>query len=443
VGRPFRAAAAFSGGVHSSLIDTETGEILMKIAFCIAFAGVLANALQSRAQTRSPLAHLLTEALQNNSDLRAAAHSWQAATHVRAQAAALPDPQFTVQEFSVGSPKPFAGFTTSNFAYIGIGASQELPFPGKRALKGKAAEAAADTRRAQIAVLQASIAEQLKTAYFRLAYLQQTLALLETSRTTLTQVIESEVARYGAGGGSQTSVLKAQLERTKLVREITMHHEEMARTEANLKQLLHRSQDSPDIVAEDLAPTPLRYTAPQLLAFVRNQNPEIRMEGNSVAAQNAQLKSAGRQGKPDFNIGYMYQRTGLDFPSYYMLTFGITLPRRSRVRAEVAEAAESVAAGKEHLDAALQQQLADAQKQYVAATSSAELLTEYRDGLIPQADAVFQAGLAGYKSNRESLDSVLASFNEGLELKRNYQQTLFDHEVAIARLESLTGQVLR
>ncbi len=167
------------------------------------------------------------------------------------------------------------------------------------------------------------------------------------------------------------------------------------------------------------------------------------MEGNSLAAQNAELKSAERQNRPDFSVGYMYQRTGLDFPSYYMLTFGITLPRRSRVRAEVAEAAESVAAAKEHLDAALQQQLAAAQKQYVAATSSAELLTEYRDGLIPQADAVFQAGLAGYKSNRESLDSVLTAFNEGLELKRSYQRALFDHEVAIAQLERLTGQVLR
>lgn len=415
----------------------------MKIAFYLACASVLACALPACAQTSSPLAQLLTEALQNNPDLRSAAHAWQAATHVRAQAAALPDPQFTVQEFSVGSPKPFAGFTTSNFAYIGIGASQELPFPGKRALKGKAAEAAADTRHAEIGVLQASIAEQIKTAYFRLAYLQQTLALLETSRATLTQVIESEIARYGAGGGSQTSALKAQLERTKLVREITMHHEEVARTEADLKQLLHRSQDSPDIIAEDLTPTPLHYTSQQLLAFVRNQNPEIRMEGNSLAAQNAQLKSAERQGKPDFSIGYMYQRTGLDFPSYYMFTFGITLPRRSRVRAEVAQAAESVAAAKEHLDAALQQQLADAQKQYVAVMSSAELLTEYRDGLIPQADAVFQAGLAGYKSNREPLDSVLAAFNEGLELKRGYRQATLDHEIAIARLESLTGQVLR
>jgi outer membrane protein TolC len=362
---------------------------------------------------------------------------------MREQATALPDPQFTVQEFSVGSPRPFAGFNSSNFAYIGIGASQELPYPGKRELKGRAADAAASVQQAQIGTLQASISEQIKMAYFRLAYLQQTLLLLESTRSTLSQVIESEMARYGAGQGSQMDVLKAQLERTKLVREITMHHEEMSQLEADLKKLLHRSQDSRDIVAEDLTPTTLRYTTPELLDLAGKQNPEIQMENRSLAKQDAELKLAERQGKPDFSAGYMYERTGTDFPAYYMLTFGMVLARRSRVRAEIAEAAESLAAATEHLDAARQQQFAETQKQYSVAKAAAELLTQYRDGLLPQADAVFHAGLAGYESNKQSLTSVLTALNEVLELKRDYQQTLLDHELAVTHLETLTGAALR
>ena len=210
-----------------------------------------------------------------------------------------------------------------------------------------------------------------------------------------------------------------------------------------MKQLLHRPQDSGDIVADDLTPTNLRYSIRELVDLVRKQNPEIRMEDSSVAKQDAELRSSERQGRPDFSIGYMYQRTGTDFPAYYMLTFGMVLPRRSRVRAQIAEAADSLAASTEHLDAAQQQQLADTQKQYAAATTTAELLTQYRDGLVPQADAVFHAGLAGYESNKQSLTSVLTAFNEALELKRGYQQTLLDHELAVARLEALTGAVLR
>jgi cobalt-zinc-cadmium efflux system outer membrane protein len=415
----------------------------MKITLLLALAGALANSWPSYGQSPAPLSQLLEEALQNNPDLKAGEHTWRAATHMREQVTALPDPQFTVQEFSVGSPKPFAGFNGSNFAYIGIGASQELPYPGKRQLKGEAADAAASVEHAQIGVLRASLREQITIAYLRLAYLQQTLALLESSRITLSQVIESEMTRYSSGQGSQMDVLKAQLERTKLVREITMHHEETSQLEADLKRLLHRPQESNDIVAEDLAPTILHHAAAELLDLVGKQNPEVRLEGSSIAKQDAELRSAERQGKPDFSIGYMYERTGTDFPAYYVLTFGMVLPRRSRVRAEVAEAAESLAAATEHFDAAQQQQLADTKKQYAVAAATAELLTQYRDGLVPQADAVFHAGLAGYESNKQSLTSVLTALNEVLELKRGYEQILLDHELAVARLEALTGEALR
>jgi outer membrane protein, heavy metal efflux system len=413
----------------------------MKMPLLLALAAVLGG--RCCGQNPIPLSQLLAEALQENPDLKAGEHTWRAATHMRDQVTALPDPQFTVQEFSVGSPRPFAGFNASSFAYIGIGASQELPFPGKRNLKGEAADAAAGVEHAQIGVLQAALRERITIAYLRLAYLQQTLELLESSRTTLSQVIESEMTRYSAGQGSQTDVLKAQLERTKLVQEITMHHEEMSQLEADLKQLLHRPQESNDILAEELASTTLHHAAAELLDLVRKQNPDIRMEGSSVTKQAAELRSAERQGKPDFSIGYMYERTGTDFPAYYMLTFGMVLPRRSRVRAEVAEAAESLAAASERLDAAQQQQLADAQKQYVVASTTAELLTQYRDGSVPQADAVFHAGLAGYESNKQSLTSVLTAFNDVLELKRGYEQTLLDHELAVAHLEALTGAALR
>jgi outer membrane protein, heavy metal efflux system len=415
----------------------------MKFALSLAFFCAVATAPPDYAQNATPLSQLIAEAQKANADLRFAEHTWRAATHMREQVSALPDPQFTIQEFSVGSPKPFAGFNTSNFAYIGIGASQELPYPGKRRLKGQAADAAAAVQKAQIPVLQASVAEQIKMAYVRLAYLQQTLVLLESSRGILSQIIDSEIASYGSGGGSQMEVLKAQLDRTKLVREITMHHEDVAQMQADLKQLLHRAQDSPDIVAEELTLTNLRYSSRELLDLAHRQNPEIRLQSSSIEKADAELQSAQRQGKPDFSIGYMYQRTGDDFPAYYMLTFGMTLPRRSRVRAEVAEAAESLAGAKEHLDAAQQQQLSDTRKQYAAAASTAELLTQYRDGLVPQADAAFHAGLTGYQSNKQPLDSVLIAFNEVLELKRGYQQTLLDHELAIARLERLTGAALR
>ena len=263
----------------------------------ILFAGMSARA-QDTPQGATPVAELIKEAQKNNAQLIGAEHAWRSAGHVARQLTTLPDPQFTVQQFSVGSPTPFAGFTNSDFAYIGFGASQELPYPGKLRLKGQVADREADAQHAHLEELRAAVAQQVKTAYFHLAYLQQTLELLQRTGDTLKQGADTELSRYRVGQGSQSAVLNAQLERTKLLREITLHHADMGQYQAELKLLLHRSQASPDIVPEDLRPTTLAYSAPDLLALVQGHNPGVQSERAVVNKRDAQLKSAERARKP-------------------------------------------------------------------------------------------------------------------------------------------------
>jgi cobalt-zinc-cadmium efflux system outer membrane protein len=90
----------------------------------------------SHAGAATPLSELLAEAEKNNPQIAAARNGFEAAKQVPTQVSTLPDPQFTVQHFSVGSPRPFAGYTNSEFAYIGLGVSQDIPYPGKLRLKG-------------------------------------------------------------------------------------------------------------------------------------------------------------------------------------------------------------------------------------------------------------------------------------------------------------------
>ena len=102
---------------------------------------VLILALElSAADLPTPLSALLDEATRNNPDILAARRGWQAATQVSSQVSTPPDPQVTIQHVSVGSPRPFAGYSNSDFAYIGFGISQDLPYPGKLKLKGEAAQ---------------------------------------------------------------------------------------------------------------------------------------------------------------------------------------------------------------------------------------------------------------------------------------------------------------
>src|SRR5205085_5941002 len=100
------------------------------------------------AQT-TPLASLIEEARAKNPQGLAALHAYKAAANMPKHAGALPDTQVMLQQFSVGSPRPFAGYTNSDFAYIGVGASQEFPYPGKRKLRAEVAGREADALQAQ------------------------------------------------------------------------------------------------------------------------------------------------------------------------------------------------------------------------------------------------------------------------------------------------------
>jgi outer membrane protein, heavy metal efflux system len=408
-----------------------------------ASALAVAFALPVSAQQATPLSQLIQEAKANNSSIAAADHGVRAARMVAPQKLVLPDPTFMVQQFSVGSPRPFAGYTNSDFAYIGVGASQELPYPGKLRLRAEVAERDADTKAAEADAVGADVADSVKLDYIQLAYLQQTLSVLTENGNVLDQIIEDATARYKVGKGMQQDILEAQIERTNLVRELTMHHQEMGTIQAHLKGLLHRDQTSPDIVAENLTETPMRTTAAELLALIQKQNPQTQIDASAVRKQDAQLASAKREGKPDFELGYQYENTDRKYRDYYMLTFNIRLPRKMRVEAEVNEAAEMLAQSRETLDAHLQQQLAATQQEYVKAASDTDLLKEYGEGLIPQSEAAYRATLSAYGSNKEQLTHVLQSFIGILQLRLAYAQTLEEHEAALARLETLTGETLR
>src|ERR1700677_931803 len=395
------------------------------------------------ASTPTPLSHILAEAGPNTPQIPAADHGARAARQVAPQMTTLPDPKFTYQQLSVGSPKPFAGYTNSDFAYIGVGASQELPYPGKLQARGVVAEREADTKQVEVEVTKTSIADALKADYIQLGYLQQTLGILRQNESVLDQLIQDATAHYRVGQGMQQDVLQAQVNRTKIVKEITMHHQLMGQVQAHLKGLLSRDQGSPDIVTEDLIETPLKRTSNELLATVQQSNPQIQVDASFIHMQDAQLASAKREGKPDFEVGYMYQNTDRKYRDYYMFTFDVRLPRKKRVNAEIAEAMEKRSESQRTLDAHLQQQLAEVQEGYVKAASDEELLKEYREGLIPQSNAAYRATLSAYASNREQFIHVLFYFTDTLNLKIEYVHTLVDHEAALVHLESLTGATLR
>ena len=394
----------------------------------------------------SPLVDLLQEAEKNNPQIEAARQSWEAARQVPTQVSTLPDPQFQVQQFSVGSPRPFAGYTNSNFAYVGLGFSQDIPYPGKLRLRGEIAKRDAEVSQQQVESVRRTVLVEVKAVYFQLAYLAKTLTILESDGDLLKQVEQAADARYRSGKGTQQDVLQAQLQQTKLVREIAMHHLEVGKLEAQLKQLLNRSQSSQDIEPADLTETPLVQNYDELLAVARAQNPELVGAQKMIEKQSLQVDLARKDFYPDFNVQYMWQRTDpTQFRAYYMLTFGVRIPiyRGRKQRPELAQAQAQQLRARSEFEAQSQQIASELRAQYVTAQQTSELLRIHREGLSPQSRAEFQAGLAAYQSNKQDFQAVLTAFLDVLHLDEDYYQNLAEYETAIARLEQISGLALR
>ena len=398
------------------------------------------------SQTVTPLRDLLAEAERNNPQIQAARQGWQAAKQVPSQVSTLPDPQFSVQQVNVGSPRPFAGYTNSDFAYFGLGVSQDLPYPGKLRLKGEMAAQDADVAQKRYESVRRAVLAGIKSAYFQLAYLSETLGILESDGQLLQQVEKAADARYRSSMGNQQDLLQAQLEQTKLLRELTMHHLEVAKLQAQIKQLVNRSQSSPDIEPTELPETPLPYTYDELLAAAKAQNPEIAGAQKMVEKEKLQVDLAHKDFYPDFNVQYMWQRTDpAQFRAYYMLTFGVRVPiyRTRKQRPELAQAQAELSRSRSEAESQTQQIAFELRTEYETAQKTAELLKIYHEGLLPQARAGFEAGLAAYQNNRQDFQALLTSFLDVLQLDEEYWQSCAERETALAQIEEFTGLSLR
>jgi outer membrane protein TolC len=393
----------------------------------------------------TPLPALLDEAVHHNPDVIAALRGWQAAAQTPSQVSTLPDPQVTVQQFSVGNPLPLAGIRTSNFAYIGFGVSQDIPYPGKLKLRGEAAQRDAAGARQQFESAKRSVIEQVKAAYFQLAYLQETLAILQRDGKLLEQIQKIAEARYRTGQGTQQDILKAQLQSTKLLRELAHHHESAEREQAQLKKLLNRPQEAVDITAATLTETHLRYSSAELLAKARSENPDVAGRQEMVRKQSLQVELARKDRYPDFNVQYMWQHTGDQFPDYYMLTVSARLPiyRRRKLNPELTQAVEELNRSRREYESGVQQAYFEVRDRFAAASAAEQLLKIYREGLIPQAMAAFRAGLAAYEAGNEDFETLLSSFLDVLTFDEEYWKSLADHETALARIEQITGLAIQ
>jgi len=411
----------------------------------LAAALVVGSAHAGLAQTRDSvgyqdppqLAALIKEGLARNPRIAAVRFHWEAQTKVPIQAATLPDPQLTLQPFSVGNPLPGSGLTTSNFAYTGFGASQAIPYPGKLKLASTIAQKDAQSSLQEVSTVRREVREKIRESYFELFYHAKLLAVLNLTRDELGQIAEVARVHYRVGHGLQHDVINALLKQTEILKEIAMHHQEEHQVNLDLKALLGRDPDSADIETGDVTPSRIELSRQQLRTLAMARAPQLERLRIGKESTRDKLELARKGYGPDFNVGYMYQKTGPGFPDYYMLTLGATVPLyfwRKQTPAVQQAALELESADKLEAQGELEVST-NAESALVALRTADRVLKIYREGLLPQGRNSLDSAFAAYRAGQADFQTLISALMDLFDLEQEYYRAVADHEVAAARIE--------
>ena len=376
----------------------------------------------------------------SNPEIRAARARFEASTKRPSQAGAMPDPKLSYTNLGVGHP--WSRLNGSDFAYQGIGLSQELPFPGKLGLASEEAKRESEAEQQNYIAVVRDVSSRLKVAYLEWLAAQRAIEVTRKKGDLLSRFEEIARNRYAVGRALQADVLKAQLEVATRDQEIAMLEEQGLRAEAEIASLLARPSvrlASP----REIQPSALAESLDDLLKAAAD-SPRIRLEQRMVDARAVGITRSQKDFRPDLGVNFQWQHTGGNFPDYYMAAVEVKIPihysRKQRFALEEAYARMDEA--KQNYRSAQQQAIFQVKEQYLAAQRSERVMNLYKTTLLPQASLTVDSSTAAYETGAGDFLSLITNLTAMTDLQRQYSDEVIRHEQALARLEPLVGKEL-
>lgn len=384
------------------------------------------------------LARLVEEALAARPELRAAEARLRAERERVPREGALPDPVLSLGLQNDGFGELMIGEMEGSF--YSVMASQAFPWPGKRGLRAEAASLAADQSAAALARTRLSVEADVRRAWVDLLLVRGRLDLLSRLELVWQKSEGIARARYEAGEGAQSDLLRAQLERTRLrQRRIALAAEEATRVQA-LNRMRGRPLDAPvetRAVLRDL-PDPVLADPASALADALARSPELASARHGVARAERELSLAGRDLYPDVTVSLGVMPRGGPFEPMWQAGVSIPIPlwagsKQSRAVSERRASREAEAASADAVAEILRLRVAE---RATALESLLDTLRLYRQGLLVQSTATVDSSLAQFRVGRVTFASVLEAIAGYVADEESYLATAADAQrVAIARFE--------
>jgi len=392
------------------------------------------------------LSRLVADALAQNSELKASDARWQMFRNRIAQAKAFDDPMLMLKIQNGIFTDPF-NFRNDPMTQKVIGISQQLPFWGKRDLKGDVAAKEAESYKWQVEERKLELRRMVAETYYQIYFTDKSLAIVDKNLRILDDFVTLAETRYSVGQGAQQDLFKAQVEHSKMLdMRITLEQQRKS-LQASLNALLYRPAETPVGSIPDFDIKPLIQSPEELRDIAYENRPMLKSLNALIEKGKAGHKLADKEFYPDFNVAFEYMQRdrfeGSSGDDMYSLGVTFNLPvQRARRQAMVAESSSEITMATEELNV-LKNSINSGISGLLAQMERRRKLAElYKTGIIPQSEQSLESATIGYRVNKVDflnlLDSRMTLFN----YERELYDSLADYQMKRAQLEALVGKEL-
>lgn len=387
------------------------------------------------------LEELVAEALRTNPEILEARRRYDARLARVPQMSALPEPTLSIA--SMGNLPPFSVQVGDPSSARMVNIMQEIPFPGKLALRGKIAALEAEAERWSYEQTWRRVISELKVAYYELYFVDKSLEIVRRIKGLLEQFLQIAEARYQVGKAAQADVLKAQTELSILLERLAVLEQRRASTVALLNALLNRPPETPLGRTTEVKKGALTFSLEELYRMAAAGSPELKQQERVIDSRHYQLALAQKEFYPDFAVGFQYlQRPAMS--EMWGFSVSVKLPlyfwRKQRPALEEADA-EWAQARRRH-EGIRAQLFFRVKDLYLMAMTADRLLRLYEEGIIPQATLALESSIAAYQVGAVDFLTLITNLITVLTYEISYYEQLVTFQKSLAQLEPLIGREL-
>ncbi|HEX5084545.1 MAG TPA: TolC family protein, partial [Blastocatellia bacterium] len=250
---------------------------------------------------------LVAEALEQNPEIIAMRRNFDMMRARVPQAKALPDPMFSYGYMGNATPiPPFDVQKGDPSSGRALNFSQEIPFPGKLAIKGRMANVEAEAEWWNYEQTRLNVVAEVKDAYYDLYYVDKAIETITKNKDLLEKFARIAEASYAVGKGIQQDALKARVEISKLIEQLTMLEQRRQTAEARLNSLLFREPETTVGSPEEFKPRDFTYSLADLNEMALTNYPALKAQRRRIDREQYNIQLAKKDFYPDFSVGMTY-----------------------------------------------------------------------------------------------------------------------------------------